>query len=173
MPEFLFVTITPAPSSGLPKFDAVVETKAPPGIWGPPGPWPSPPIAFPPGWIGGIPPGGWPEPPTPMPEPDMDWVYSGDGWYFIAGPYDKPKPICPTANLAMVDLPKAKWTTAGTGWYFVFGPFDKPRTICGVEPPDTEPPTEPPVDPGCKWTYTGAGWVLCCGPYDKPKPQTP
>ena len=30
----------------------------PPGIWGPPGPWPTPPIAFPPGWIGGLPPGG-------------------------------------------------------------------------------------------------------------------
>lgn len=28
------------------------------GIWGPNDPRPNPPIAFPPGWIGGVPPGG-------------------------------------------------------------------------------------------------------------------
>lgn len=37
----------------------------PPGIWGPTDPRPTPPIAFPPGWVGGVPPGGWPDPPTP------------------------------------------------------------------------------------------------------------
>lgn len=137
-----YVTIIPSPSSGLPRFDAIIEEKAPPV-----------------------------EPPETLPPPTMDWVFN-DGWYFVAGPYDRPKPICPTRSLQTVDLPKAKWVTDGAhGWFFVLGPFDKPRAICGVEPPDPEePPTEPPVDPGCRWTYTEAGWVLICGPYDKPKP---
>ncbi|HEX8837678.1 MAG TPA: hypothetical protein VF748_12130 [Candidatus Acidoferrum sp.] len=38
----------------------------PPGIWGPPGPWPSPPIHLPPGGGGGQPPGQEPHPEHPI-----------------------------------------------------------------------------------------------------------
>ena len=41
----------------------------PPGIWGPPGPWPTPPIHFPPGQGGGgQPPGIWGGPIDPYPD---------------------------------------------------------------------------------------------------------
>lgn len=34
----------------------IIPPGQPPGIWGPTDPRPTPPIAFPPGWVGGVPP---------------------------------------------------------------------------------------------------------------------
>lgn len=70
---------------------------SPPGIWGPPGPWPTPPINFPPGWVGGVPPGGgggqppgiWPNPPEGQaPIPSHPIALPGDPWW----PGNAPKP---------------------------------------------------------------------------------
>lgn len=47
---------------------------SPPGIWGPNDPRPTPPIAFPPGWVGGVPPGQPPGiwgPNDPRPTPPI------------------------------------------------------------------------------------------------------
>lgn len=63
--EPFLAMITPVQSPGQPQ--------PPPGIWGPPGPWPTPPIHLPPVTPGqpplGIwgPPGPWPTPPIHLP----------------------------------------------------------------------------------------------------------
>lgn len=164
MPNTMIVQITPlnGPLVGQP-FSAKVDSL---GTWGGSGePFPTPPIAFPPGWIGGVPPTE--PPPEQLPPASADWVYN-EGWYFVWGPFDKPRPIGSSYTL---DITKSGWKTMGQGWYFVSGPYDKPVPIFGEPvPPDTEPPTEPPVNPGCKWHFIGGGWILVCGPYDKPRP---
>ena len=78
----------------------------PPHIWGPPGPWPTPPIAFPPGWVGGVPPvggdGAHPEHPIVLPpdkpvDPDtghtLVHVYvpgKGSVWFYVETPVPPP-----------------------------------------------------------------------------------
>jgi hypothetical protein len=95
------------------------------------------------------------EPPEQMPPPSQRWLMGSDGWYFVAGPYDKPRPIGGGKSGEV----QGKWTNAGTGWYFLAGPFDKPRPITppgnGGTPPVDPPwpgvppeaiPPKPPVD---------------------------
>jgi hypothetical protein len=68
----------------------IYPPQQPPGIWGPPGPWPTPPIAMPP-----VPPNP-PDPPTEgkPPPPDGGWAWHPDwGWgYYPGGPGGKPQP---------------------------------------------------------------------------------
>lgn len=127
----------------------------PPEIWGPPGPWPTPPIHLPEGPDGELPPA------------KSRWEFNG-GWYFVSGPYPRPRPL--SGDNVALDPIKTGWKFLN-GWYLVSGPYDKPFPIFGVDPPvDPEPPEQPPETDDCKWHYTSRGWVLICGPYDKPKP---
>lgn len=131
----------------------------------PDGAHPSHPIALPgdPWWEGRL------------PEPTASWHFTGgeqsSGWYFIVGPFDKPRPL--SGDNVALDPALTQWSPCldGMGWRLVSGPYDKPFPIFGTEPPDpVDPPEEPPVSEGCRWRYSDAGWVLVCGPYPKPKP---
>lgn len=147
----------PFPTPPIPIYPG--GTPNPPIIWGPPGPWPTPPIAG----IPGLP--GY-EPPRPtLPPASAGWRFN-DGWYFVWGPFDKPRPLGDNSNL---DPIKTDWKTMdGMGWWFVSGPYDKPIPIFGTPPPDIEePPTMPPAEGD--WVYNN-GWYFTYGPLPKPGP---
>lgn len=86
----------------------------PPGIWGPPGPWPTPPIAFPPGWVGGVPPGGGPPgiwgPPGPWPSPPISFP---PGWVGGVPPDKPPEPVSPPIDWKVVWTPSDGWVVVG------------------------------------------------------------
>ena len=167
-PKLVSITFLQPPVVGEPAVASVEEAGL--GIWGPTDPRPTPPIYWP-GFPGG---GGGGQPPM-MPPATYGWRFSGtedvSGWYFMAGPFDKPRPL--SGDNVALDPVLTHWTPSinGQGWTLISGPYDKPFPIFGVDPPpDVEPPEEPPVSEGCRWRYTDSGWVLVCGPYPKPKP---
>ena len=186
MPQrFVSITFLQPPVVGQPAVAAVSE--APLGIWGPtdprpgwglPGdqPYPEHPIFYPPGiWGPTDPRPGWglPGPQPPFPQPPMDppsasWVFKDDGWYFVAGPFDKPRPIKGVGQ-SVVDLIDGGWKATPGGWYFVAGPYDKPRPIGPIDPPIGEPPELPPDAEGA-WEYRDDGWYFTYGPLPKPQP---
>lgn len=102
------------------------------GIWGPPGPWPTPPIHLPPEGGGGSPPSIWPSPGRPAhpivlpPEqvpPDM-----------------KPPEVPPAGTTTPVPPP------AGSGGWPVSGIVPPPYVVLqypGVGPIYVTPPTQP------------------------------
>lgn len=67
----------------------IVPPGQPPQIWGPPDPRPNPPIAFPPGWVGGVPPQQPVDPPPTLvkpPPPGGGWAYVQEwGWGYYPG----------------------------------------------------------------------------------------
>lgn len=66
----------------------------PPGIWGPGDPRPNPPIAFPPGWVGGVPPQRPGEVVPPMP---------------TQPPQAPDQPVAPTENHGWAWHPAYGW----------------------------------------------------------------
>jgi hypothetical protein len=130
--------IIPVETGGLggPRPDNTLPGQQP-GIWGPPGPWPTPPIAMPPGGSAGQPPGIW-GPTDPRPTPPIYIPPEGSPpplgiWgptdprpgYGLPGPQPHPEhPIVPPPNLppttpegGKIDW-KTGWTPA-TGWVVV------------------------------------------------------
>lgn len=122
----------------------------PPGIWGPPGPWPNPPISFPPGWIGGVPPN---QPPTQPPPgiwgPPGPWINNPIylWWWYLTG-----------AKPPVIWGPPGPWPTP---------PINFPPGWIGGNPPAFPPPggsTLPPavnvpIDGKIMW-IPGVGWVF-------------
>ena len=65
-----------------------IQPEPPLTIWGPGDPRPGLPIAFPPGWIGGVPPELPEQPPAQVEPPHEGWNWSAakSGWYFLYVP---------------------------------------------------------------------------------------
>jgi len=143
----------------------------PPVISGPPGPWPTPPIAMPPGGTGGAPggpvatppiyyppvisgpPGPWPTPPIAMPP-------GGGGAQpplVIWGP-DDPRPTNP------IVIPPGS-IAPGVPTHPIFLPVYPSHPI--VLPPEggtpPEQPEQPPVEVKVGWTAE-TGWVVVLVP---------
>lgn len=78
------------------------ESGSPPGIWGPTDPRPTPPIAFPPGWVGGVPPhpgsppGIWGGGNEPFPTPP---IYIPPAVPPSMKPPEAPEPGSPTTSV--------------------------------------------------------------------------
>lgn len=103
------------------------------------------------------------EPPV-MGPPRITWEHEEDGWYFVWGPFAKVRPLPPDWQVG-----GGKWEMREDGWYYVQGPYDKPKPIGPIDPPPTEPPTEPDAD--YKWVYTQEGWLFVIGPFEGGKPN--
>jgi hypothetical protein len=122
----------------------------PPGIWGPPGPWPTPPIAFPPGWQGGQPPGFW-GPNSPSignPIANAPGVGHHPSW----GDHPSTGPGFPTPPIhipptTLPDLPNHIW-----------GPTD-PRPNPPIYLPTPTPPAGTLIDWKVAWSPE-TGWVV-------------
>lgn len=140
----------PMPGGGTPQ--------PPLGIWGPPGPWPTPPIHLPPspplGIWGGAP-IPWPTPPiyvptpTPPGSPTHPWVPPSGGV----------PPGYPSFPI---------WGPPGSG--FPGTPGYPPVATPPIFIP--EPPEGPPSEGNGRWVYApGVGWIWVAGPpSDKPTP---
>jgi hypothetical protein len=128
---------------------------SPPGIWGPPGPWPTPPIYLPP--VGGG------SPPV---------ISGGPGWL---PPYPMP-PIYPGGQPPVV-MPPIYYPPVGGG--SPPGIWGGPGSLPSYPMPPIylpEPPTEPPSDTsGGRWVFLpGTGWVYVIVPSGGgDKPQQP
>lgn len=119
----------------------------PPGIWGPPGPWPTPPIHLPPGQGGGQPPGGGGQPPGiwpgpgPLPHPEHPIVLPPDQ----VPPEQKPPQVPPPGTVTPVPPP------AGSGGWPV-QPQTMPEYVVlnypGYGPVVVTPPSQPAPTPG-------------------------
>jgi hypothetical protein len=115
----------------------------PPGIWGPPGPWPSPPIYIPPTPPAGGPvypshpiylppvisgpPGPWPTPPIHLPPeqpPEEVPPGPGNGWNYYP-------------QLGWV------WTSPGGKWHYVGGDKPQPPEMPSQPPESGTPPEQP------------------------------
>lgn len=68
---------------------------SPPGFWGPLPGFPTPPIQFPPGWVGGVPPGGGGGGDKPPQGPLFDWkiAWSPDTGWIVVGVPNVPHPV--------------------------------------------------------------------------------
>ena len=117
--------------------------------------------------------GIWSEPilPPPIAQPPGDpkarWILTNDGWAFVVGPLDKPRPLPP-------ELSGGKWTATPAGWFFVYVTGDKPRPPGAIGPPGVIPePPSPPREPSGRWVLTNSGWAFVFGPLDRPRPMPP
>lgn len=115
----------------------------PPGIWGPPGPWPTPPIHLPPGVGSGRPPGIWGGGNVPMPTPPIANVPGAPGFnpnppgiWGPPGPWPTPPIHLPGGGLP--GNPPGIWGGPGS-----LPPWAMPPIFY---PPGTEGPT--PLPPG-------------------------
>ena len=135
MPAILAFIIPIDPGLGI-GGGPIIPPGQPPVISGPPGPWPTPPIYYPPEvWpplppSGGLPPGFWPGDPPPRPHPTPP-PGGGNGGGGQAPP-----------GFGWVWIPGQGWTI---GWSPGSG-FDKPQPIPPEQPPSVDN-TLPPVPP--------------------------
>jgi hypothetical protein len=132
----------------------------PPGIWGPGGPWPTPPINLPPGWGSGNPPGIW-GPPGPWVTPPIHLgpgggiggppgTWGGAGQPFPTPPINLP-PGWGSGNPPGIWGPPGPWVTPPI--YLPGKPGEPPHLIWGPNdprptPPIYLPPTLPEGGPG-------------------------
>lgn len=121
-------------------------------IWGPTDPRPTPPIAFPPGWVGGVPPGTGTWPPQNPPHPAHPIVLPPEQ----VPPDQQPPTTPPPGTVTPVPPPagSAGWPVnpitppayvvlnyPGVGPVYVTPPAPAPasRPPAGGSPPSTEP----------------------------------
>lgn len=143
----------------------------PPGIWGPPGPWPSPPIHLPPSGGGGQPPTVSPPiyyPPQIWPTPPSGGGGQPPGIWGPPGPWPSPPIHLPPSGGGS---PPGIWGPPG--------PWPSPPIHLppggGGQPPGGggQPPQGPPGGEG-HWAYSPVyGWVwVPSGSGGKPQPPS-
>lgn len=165
----------------------------PPGIWGPPGPWPTPPIALPPGVGSGNPPGIW-GPPGPWPTPPINLPPGSNnppGIWGPPGPWPTPPIALPpgvgSGNPPGIWGPPGPWPSPPIANVPGLPPSGNPpgwglRPEHPIVPPGgypDQPPIEPPIPPagaGGNWQWgwnVQSGWHPVFVPGDKPQPIPP
>lgn len=153
----------------------------PPGIWGPPGPWPTPPIAWPqppvdPGYGHPIaPPGFWPgtPPPRPQPQPPGIWGPPSPMPTPPFHPGGQPPGIWGGGNVPMPTPPiwiPMPMPPGGSGAHPEH-PIYYPPTIW-PDPPQKPQPGEPPIEAKVIWT-PATGWGVVFVPTEGTELPTP
>lgn len=146
---------------------------APPGIWGPPGPWPSPPIQLPPGWGSGNPPGIWGGGGVPMPTPPISNVPGAPGYQPPQGGHPEHPIYYPPGIWGGGNVPMPSPPIAGVPG----APGYQPPQIPGIDIPK---PSQPIIitPEGKTWVYAifrdgSSGWVQVDEPPNEGQVQPP